>query len=577
MKTSRQQTTTIFTATTLAAVLLGSLVALPTTAVAAPTPTREQTAAHPDGHGGEPAATDRSIGFGAPQGVRVVTDEVGFTVYGTPVCSGYNSCRSWFQVPAMGVDAKGVATSNGYFIRWPSSWAEGQTVSGATIASYGWDLFGNGWFGGVTSVANITRPVTARNITARLLSQDDSARRATITGTATPGASIRRDGVVVATADPAGSWTATVNGLPVGTTSLVFQQYVGTAYRDQATVSVQFSARDLVVGVGGETTVLAPGSDTVVYGNLRATGTVTAPLSGARVVFTAPTGTTFLPGTRSIRGQFRPASGGDWQDFASEDLVNGSVSADGRTATFVWAPPTGSGWTLQNGTALRFGIAVDTRGAAAGSGELRMTASGSAPQGSFSTAATTPVRIEAGALAPVTVTGPATVLPGTENRFTGTATPGASFQVVNGSGTVIVAGGPFTVGPDGRWTFDRVVSRGATEFRFAIQQTAYGTTETSDVFTIAADTLRQVEVETASARAGVSNEFSGTATPRASYRVLNVSGTEIVNGGPFTVDPSGSWRFDRVVSTGAAEFRFRIEQRLDGKTTTSELFTVPVV
>jgi len=91
------------------------------------------------------------------------------------------------------------------------------------------------------------------------------------------------------------------------------------------------------------------------------------------------------------------------------------------------------------------------------------------------------------ALTPVTVTGPATVQPGFANRFTGTATPNATFRVLDASGTPIIPG-EYRVSGDGTWAFAATVPAGATEFRFAIEQTAFGRTETSELFRISADT-----------------------------------------------------------------------------------------
>ncbi|WIE79530.1 hypothetical protein [Curtobacterium sp. MCSS17_016] len=176
-------------------------------------------------------------------------------------------------------------------------------------------------------------------------------------------------------------------------------------------------------------------------------------------------------------------------------------------------------------------------------------------------------------LAPITLSGPASVTPGRSNTFTGTAEPGATFRVLNVSGTQIVPG-TFQVGADGRWTFDRVVSNGATNFRFVIEQTKNGQTVRSDLFTINAAALAPVTVTMPErVTPGRSNTFTGTAEPGATFRVLNVSGTQIVPG-TFQVGADGRWTFDRVVSNGATNFRFVIEQTKNGQTEKSSLFTI---
>ena len=176
-------------------------------------------------------------------------------------------------------------------------------------------------------------------------------------------------------------------------------------------------------------------------------------------------------------------------------------------------------------------------------------------------------------LAPITLSGPASVTPGRSNTFTGTAEPGATFRVLNVSGTQIVPG-TFEVGADGRWSFDRVVSNGASNFRFVIEQTKNGQVAKSELFTVNASALAPVTVTTpAAVRPGLTNTFAGTAEPGATFRVLNVSGTQIVPG-TFEVDTQGNWTFDRVVSAGASNFRFVIEQTKNGQVEKSELFTI---
>ncbi|PYY40302.1 hypothetical protein DEJ03_16535 [Curtobacterium sp. MCLR17_043] len=548
---------------------------LSTIATASPTAATTLTASSsavadgPSPHRVEP----RVLSLRAPTNVRTTVDQDGFTVFATPDCSGTKTCRSWFVVPGTGVDVKDVTTTGGYFVPWPSGWQEGQTVSAGYVHSYGRDIFGFTWASREhTLLGPITRPRAVRPITARLVGQDDEPRTAHIAGSATPGASVRRDDRQVAVADGSGNWNASVADLPIGTSRLVFEQWIGDAFEDDVPVDVTFLARDLLVGVTGETVTLPGASETTVRAHLRANSDVSAPLSDGRVRFEAPTGTTFPAGLSTVRGQYRSATGGDWRDFGSDALVDGSVSTDRRTVAFTWTS-TGSRWSLPRGTEVRFGVPVVNAGSSPGSGELRMTAVGTAPQGSFDTVARTPVVVERGALDPVTLSGPRAVSPGAVNEFTGTAAPGASFEVVDPSGAVIVPGGPFTVADDGTWSFRAHVPLGTLEYGFAIRQSAFGRTETSDRFTVPADTFHDVTVDPTTVSAGAVNTFSGTATPGAEYRVVNASGTEIVTGGPFSIDERGRWTFQRVVSNGATEFRFALQQSRNGSVSTSPLFT----
>ncbi|WP_264301135.1 hypothetical protein [Curtobacterium citreum] len=93
-------------------------------------------------------------------------------------------------------------------------------------------------------------------------------------------------------------------------------------------------------------------------------------------------------------------------------------------------------------------------------------------------------RVETQQVVPVAVA-TKTVTAGTTNTFTGTATPGATYRVLNPYGTQIVPG-THQVAADGTWSFDRVVSKGATKLDFVIEQTVNGTATKSNLFSIAA-------------------------------------------------------------------------------------------
>lgn len=176
----------------------------------------------------------------------------------------------------------------------------------------------------------------------------------------------------------------------------------------------------------------------------------------------------------------------------------------------------------------------------------------------------------AAAPAPVTVENKS-VEAGVENTFTGTGPADAKFRVLNLSNTQIVPG-EFDIEDDGKWQFSRVVSRTATKFDFKLEVTLpSGQVYRTKAFSLQASTFRPVTVDQTSVTPGVSNRFSGTATPDATYRVLNVSGTQIVPG-TLTIDSDGEWQFDRVVSSTATNFRFKLEVTKNGQTETSRLF-----
>ncbi|MCS0645251.1 hypothetical protein NQU62_06385 [Curtobacterium flaccumfaciens pv. flaccumfaciens] len=247
-------------------------------------------------------------------------------------------------------------------------------------------------------------------------------------------------------------------------------------------------------------------------GTAEAGATITATDQRGRELFTAP-----VTGTRSGVGTWKASA--DLTSAAGYELTFTQKTADGRTSV------------MRN-------IAFDA---------------------------------EAQTVEPVTVT-TKTVTAGISNHITGAATPGATFRVLNPSGTQIVPG-THTVATDGSWSFDRVVSKGAAKLDIVIEQTVNGTAKKSGTFSLTASAERNVTVTTKTVTAGVSNHITGTATPGATFRVLNPSGTQIVPG-THTVATDGSWSFDRVVSKGAAKLDIVIEQTVNGTAKKSGTFSL---
>ena len=160
-------------------------------------------------------------------------------------------------------------------------------------------------------------------------------------------------------------------------------------------------------------------------GTAEAGATITATDQRGRKLFTAP-----VTGTRSGVGAWKASA--DLTSAAGYELTFTQKTADGRTSV------------MRN-------IAFDA---------------------------------EAQTVEPVTVT-TKTVTAGVSNHITGTATPGATFRVLNPSGTQIVPG-THTVATDGSWSFDRVVSKGAAKLDIVIEQTVNGTAKKSGTFSLAA-------------------------------------------------------------------------------------------
>lgn len=163
--------------------------------------------------------------------------------------------------------------------------------------------------------------------------------------------------------------------------------------------------------------------------------------------------------------------------------------------------------------------------------------------------------------------------------MSGSGEPGSTIEVVE-----VTADGERTVGrstegvlPSGRWFVDTDSLDRAEHVLRVVQGSKGDNTTTAQVTVNPGETGRLTEVRLsgpATVTPGVSNRISGTGEPGASYRVLNVSGAELVRG-TRQVDDEGNWSFDRVVSNGAESLRFVIEQtKGEQGPEPSELFTI---
>jgi len=99
-------------------------------------------------------------------------------------------------------------------------------------------------------------------LTAKVDSVDDVARSAAISGHATPGAQIQRDGKVIATADATtGAWSATVTDLKVGQNPVTLDQFVGGVKKDSKTLDIEVKQTQFPFAV------TSPENDSVVRTN----------------------------------------------------------------------------------------------------------------------------------------------------------------------------------------------------------------------------------------------------------------------------------------------------------------------
>lgn len=99
-------------------------------------------------------------------------------------------------------------------------------------------------------------------LTAKVDSVDDVARSAAISGHATPGAQIQRDGKVIATANgTTGAWSATVTDLKVGQNAVILDQFVGGVKKDSKTLDIEVKQTQFPFAV------TSPENDSVVRTN----------------------------------------------------------------------------------------------------------------------------------------------------------------------------------------------------------------------------------------------------------------------------------------------------------------------
>ncbi|WP_144762029.1 ricin-type beta-trefoil lectin domain protein [Curtobacterium sp. 9128] len=439
--------------------------------------------------------------------------------------------------------------------------------------------------------------------TARLDGIDVLARTARISGTGTPNATVLVNGGAPVRVDGNGAWSTTVGSLVFGPNQIALEQYEGSEQTGSATLTAELTADALtfdttfppdidapvvasgtahpgalvslfgpdgqpigapvtadVVSGAWSTTIPAPdagGSYRVtasqsLSGLRDTTHDVTKGVDyGAAVTIDTPADDSVQPaGPLRMEGRGEPESRIEVLDTSNGDVVVGR-SADGVL-------PNGR-WTLDTDALDRsehvLRVVQHSKGANTTVAEVTVN------PGSTSR------------LAPVTLTRPDTVTPGVTNTFVGTAEPDATYEVLNVSGTPLVPGS-LSVAGDGTWTFDRVISNGATEFRFRIRQTKDGVTETSELFVLRANAgFAPVVPDAQTVRPGEVNTFTGSGPAGARYEVLNASGTPIVPG-IRPIDAGGRWTFDRAVSAGQLDFKFKFRITIDGASYTTSLFTV---
>lgn len=439
--------------------------------------------------------------------------------------------------------------------------------------------------------------------TARVDSVDVLTRTADISGTGAPGATVFVNGGAPVPVDQDGKWSTRVPGLVFGPNQITLEQYEGTDKTGETSVTAVLAADALTFDATFRTDidvpvrasgVAHPGAEVALFGpdggqigttvtaNV-VTGawdtTIPAPNAGggyavtaaqflgglrdtvhdvtervdygSAVTITTPADDATHPGgSLRVEGRGEPGSRIEVHDVTEGDTVIGR-SEDG---------------VMQNGR-----WAVDTDPVDRSEHVIRVVQHS---KGANTTVAQITVNPgETSKLAPITLEHPDTVTPGVTNTFSGKGEPDASYEVLNVSDTPLVPG-TLQIDADGNWTFDRVISSDAREFRFKIRQTKDGITETSELFVLPANEgFAPVTLDTRTVRPGEVNTFTGTGPKGATFEVLNASGNAIVPG-RFQIGDDGVWSFDRMVSAGQLDFKFKLHITIDGASYTTSLFTV---
>lgn len=343
---------------------------------------------------------------------------------------------------------------------------------------------------------------------------DVLTRTAYLSGIGTPGAQVLVNGGSPLTVGADGGWSTTVRGLDLGRNSIRVEQYEGSEKTGDATVAAELVADALTFDATFTANRDAP---------VRATGSAHP---GARVSLFGPDGLQIGASVTAspITGAWSttipaPNAGGSYAVTAAQFLDGVRDSMHDLTRS------------VQYGTAV--GIATPVDGAPHTGGPLTMT---------------------------------------------GTGEFGSAIEVreLTDAGETVVGTSADGVLPNGRWSLETTDLDRAEHVLRVVQKSKGANTTIAEVTVNPGETgaLAPVTLQSpASVTPGVANTFRGTAEPEATYEVLNISGNPIV-GGPLTVAADGTWTFERMISSTAKSFQFKIRQTKDGQTATSELFVL---
>lgn len=224
---------------------------------------------------------------------------------------------------------------------------------------------------------------------ARVAQVNDIARTAVIVGTATPSATVRVGGVRTEVRGN-GSFQLTATRLAAGSNSVRVEQIVAGDLYDAVTLGADVVDGGRITPVPGDAVDLGRGADTAVaFGFL--VHDVFTRLEGTAEI-TSPTGARLASNQETLHAERRSADGA-WEADARLDLVDGTVSTDGRRASYdlAWL---GGGTPLPEGTEVRWSTLVSTPGSADdATGSLGFGISGTGAPSDFRAVGSTPTTI----------------------------------------------------------------------------------------------------------------------------------------------------------------------------------------
>ncbi|MFZ6991376.1 hypothetical protein ACO0E1_05755 [Curtobacterium sp. RRHDQ66] len=328
---------------------------------------------------------------------------------------------------------------------------------------------------------------------------DTAARTAHLSGTGTPGAEVRFQGKAAPVRiDADGTWTAAVADLAIGANVITVTQHEGALETGRVEVPVGIDAAELTFETKWDSSRDRP---------VHAFG-IAEPGAEVRLFNTAGEQIGEAARADASTGEWSttipaPNAGGEYAVTAAQFLAGVRDSVHDRSKR------------VDYGTAVA--ITSPTDGSTHTGGTL--TLEGDGEQGSALTV----------------------------------------YEVVGGTETEIGSG---TVRAGGKWTIE-TTTLDRSEHVIRVEQRSKGANTTTSSVTVnpgQSHKLAPITLESPDeVTPGVTNTFSGTAEPDAVYQVLNPYGTVLIDG--LKVGADGRWQFERVISSGAKEFAFKIAQR----------------